>query len=229
MKYIICLILASVFAAYIFYGNYFIDTKDKLFGIFIKDGSNKEQLLLENESLRAKILELESLQSKTVKENGIIYKTAYAHLTYPFSHRNLFTINFGSNDGAERYMGVAAAPGILMGQIMEVYPNISIVKSIFDSNFKTAVRIGDYGVDALFEGGNEPVASMVKKGKEIKVSDAVYSASADFPYGMKIGEIKEILNSNKEGVFNKASVGVNYNLNEIREVFVITNYKAPAK
>lgn len=227
MRYIVASIIFLIIIISLFFGNYFISFKNAVLNLGSDNGEeNKvQQLLLENESLKAKILSLELKNSESIKENSIVYKPAKIYSTYPFNHRDIFAINAGSNDGIEKSMPVAAAPGVLLGQIIEIFPNYSLVRAIFDSEFKTAVRIGLTQADALLEGGNFLTANMIDKDSDIKPGDLVYSVSPEFPYGMKIGNIGKVSEEIEKNLFKKASVETAYNPNELKEVFVITNHK----
>ena len=56
--------------------------------------------------------------------------------------------------------------------------------------------------------------------KPIQVGDIVYSASAGFPYGLKVGEITEIKES-AAGVFREAAIKIPFVVGELRELTII--------
>ncbi|TSC95490.1 MAG: Uncharacterized protein Athens071426_545 [Parcubacteria group bacterium Athens0714_26] len=228
MKYVVELIIILAVVASLFGGGYFIKLKDAAIDFLSlgRASENKsQQLLLENESLKAKILSFQISGGEPFKKSGLDYKPAKIYSTYPFNHHDLFTINLGSDDGISVFMPVAAAIDVLIGQVIEVYPKYSVVRSIFDVNFKTAVKIGASPIDALLAGGNTPMITMISKNSDIKSGDYVYNAGLGFPYGMKIGSVDKILTDNAKDFFKNVSLGTAYNPNVIGEVLVITNYK----
>ncbi len=232
MKYVIGLTIVFIFLGSFFGNKYFFESKNAVLDFFTRDNKEEnriQQLVLENESLKAKILSLEFLRPELVKKDDLVYYSAKVYSTYPFNHRNLFTINLGSKDGVEEMMAVALKPGVLIGQITEVFRDYSVVKSIFDSNFKIAVRIGSSQIDALLEGGNKPVLTMIDKTSGIKTGDSVYTAGLDFPYGMKVGITGEIFEDQKGGFFKKAFLETSYDVGDFKEVFVVTSYNSQPK
>ncbi|MDD5431096.1 MAG: rod shape-determining protein MreC [Candidatus Pacebacteria bacterium] len=228
MKYFVFVFIILIVLFSVFYNDYLVSFKNSFFSIISASnkGDKLNQLITENEGLKAKILELESLRPATVKSGGLNYESAKIYSTYPFNNRSIFLINLGSNDGMEKDMPVAVTPGVLFGQITEVFSDSSLVKTIFDADFKIAVRISPFGTNALLEGGSDPKVTMIKKDAKISALDDVYSAAQGFPYGMRIGEIKDIFEDKKQGIFKTASLGMEYVLNDLGEVFVITNFKS---
>ena len=93
------------------------------------------------------------------------------------------------------------------------------MKTAFDSGFDTPVRIGPLAVDALMKGGLVPQVALIPLNAQINSGDVVYSASPDFPYGLSIGEIKEIKISSDK-LFREATLEFAYDINEIRSVFI---------
>lgn len=228
MKYVVGLIIISAVVVSLFWGSYFIKLKDAALGFLSlgRASENKfQQLLIENESLKAKILSFQVSGGEPFKKSGFEYRPAKIYSTYPFNHHNLFTINLGSDEGIAVFMPVAAATDVLIGQVIEVYSKYSVVRSIFDVDFKTAVKIGTSQVEALLAGGNTPTITMISKNSDIKSGDSVYNASPDFPYGMKIGSIDKISADSAKDFFKNASLGMAYNPNALSEVLVITNHK----
>jgi len=105
-------------------------------------------------------------------------------------------------------------------QVIEVFERYSIARTIFDSNFQVPVRIGDREINGLLKGGDKIKISMIEKDKEIQVGDFVFTASAEFPYGMKLGEISEIEDFSGSA-FKEAFLLPSISINELRNVLVI--------
>ncbi len=143
--------------------------------------------------------------------------------TYPFNYRNLIAINLGSRSSSIKLGDPVTVDGqTLIGQVIEVNPNYSLVKTIFDSEWSLPVRIGDKAVDGLLIGRQEPMITTIDKNQPVAVGDRVFSAGREFPYGMKIGVIKEIYDSSTIA-FIQAKVGLDYNFNQLRELWVLSN------
>lgn len=139
--------------------------------------------------------------------------------TYPFNNRADVVINAGSRQGVKKLTPVTAGEDILFGQIVEVFDNSSIVRTIFTDGWRIPARVGPGEVDALLEGGATPKLTMVAKEKELLEGQSVYSAGQDFPYGLTIGKVKNI-KDDPSGVFKEAEVEAPYNFNDLREVTI---------
>lgn len=143
--------------------------------------------------------------------------------TYPFNYRNLVAINLGSRSSQIEVGDAVTVDGkSLIGQVVEVNPDYSLVKTIFDSEWSLPVRIGSKAADGLLVGRQDPLVTTIEKSQGVEVGDAVYSAGRDFPYGMKIGAIKDIYDS-PTIAFIQAKVGFDYNFNQLRELWVLVD------
>jgi len=207
------LILGIIFL--ILYKNFLLERFSSL------SSSKLTELRLENESLKSQLNFPKEEANLIIR--GLKYKPAVVYSTYPYSNQKLIGINLGLEDGITRLMPVAVEPEILLGQVIEAFPKYSLVRTIFDQEFKIPVRIGWFFIDALLEGGNQPMVTMIKKDQNIASGDAVYSAGIEFPYGMKIGTVGSIAGV-QDVYFKTAEVKLIYNLNDIKKVYVITNY-----
>ncbi|MDP3014855.1 MAG: rod shape-determining protein MreC [bacterium] len=169
----------------------------------------------ENEELKAQIQLSKINSQKSIVNNNFL--TAKVFSTYPFNIKNQITVNAGEKQGIKKLSAAILKENILIGQVNEVFENYSVVKTIFDSNFQLPVRIGKDEINALFQGGAEPKVILIDKEKPLQIGDVVYSASSEFPYGLKIGEISEIKETSA-GVFKEAILKMPFNVNELREV-----------
>lgn len=215
-RYFIILIVILL-AGTIYFTAFFIK-KERSFGENLR-------LKQENEELRAQAQKLEigkdppgsclrqQWKLEIPQENFLAVKV---FSTYPFNIKNQIIVNAGEKQGIKK-LSAAVLENILVGQVIEVFENYSVVKTIFDSNFQLPVRIGKDEINALFQGGAEPKAVLIDKEKPIQAGDVVYSASSEFPYGLKIGEISEIKETSA-GVFKEAVLKMPFNVNELREV-----------
>lgn len=177
------------------------------------------RLRIENEKLKSQISQMESAAVKTALggRNGLLAKI---YSTYPFNTQNKIILDAGKEAGVEKSSAVTVGGNILLGQITDVFNDYSIAVTIFDSDFKLPVGIGEENVPALFVGGLEPKLTLIIKDKTVKAGEEIYSTGKDFPYGMKIGEVKDV-KFEATSAFQEAGIKLSYNFNELREVFVI--------
>lgn len=181
------------------------------------------RLKTENENLRTQIqksqLPLVNCLSATTNGSSSVI-TAEVFSTYPFNIKNQITVNAGEKQGVKKMMTATVDENILLGQVVNVFINYSVIQTIFDPNFQLSVRIGDKQIDGFLQGGNAPKVTLIEKNKQIQTGDIVYSASQEFAYGLKIGEISEI-NETSAGVFKEATLKMPFNVNELREIQIM--------
>ncbi|MEE8131543.1 MAG: rod shape-determining protein MreC, partial [Candidatus Paceibacterota bacterium] len=182
----------------------------------------------ENLLLKQKVEDLEA-QIQRNQELGIMnqeldnkYLLAKVFSTYPFNVNNTLTLNVGKKHGVKEGVVVTVGKNILLGQIIEVFENKSIVRTVFDPQWQLPVRISQDEIDALLTAGIEPKITLFEKDMPIQVGDAVYSAGSDFPYGLKIGEIIKVKQTNSN-LFKEARLKMPYNINDLREVYIVIN------
>lgn len=185
-----------------------------------KQRSFDENLRLnqENENLRAQIQKLTTNDKQPMSNSN--YLTAEVFSNYPFNTKNQITIDVGEKQGIQKNMAVILGDNILVGKIINVFGNSSLVQTVFDPNWQLPVRIGQQETDGLFQGGNEPKVVLIEKEKPVQINDAVYSAGQDFPYGLKVADIAQI-EETPAGVFKEAVLKMPFNVNELREVNVL--------
>lgn len=212
---IFILVLALILL--VFAGKYFLNFKSSV-------GKLSEEnlaLRLENESLKTQLFW--QAKKEPVWLGGWQYLSAIVHSTYPFNNQRLISVNLGSENGVKLKMPVAAEPGILLGQVVEVFPKYSWVRTIFDPDFKASVRLGWSATDALLEGGNQPMVALIPKNQPAVSGDIIFAGGREFPYGMKFGNLGLVIESQEE-FFKKAPLELAYNMNDIKKVYVVFNY-----
>ncbi|MBI5079431.1 rod shape-determining protein MreC [Candidatus Wolfebacteria bacterium] len=186
-------------------------------GFFIKkDRDFRENLLLkrENENLRGEL----QLAAAGVKETGQKnYLPAKVFSTYPFNFKNKITVNVGEKNGVKKSAVVVFGENILVGQIADVSRDFSVARTIFDPGWQLPVRIGKEEINGLLQGGNEPKIVLIENDKLLETGLVVYSAGEGIPYGLKVGEIKEI-SKDAMGVFKEAFLKMPFNVGDLREV-----------
>ena len=192
---------------------------------FLKNESYKKNidLRLENESLKAQLLELQlNLNKRPLDDDGHKYLNVKVYSTYPFNDKNIFTIAAGAKDGIEKGMTVLAAKNIIFGKIIKVFNHYSEVETILSPNWQSTVRVGEENFDGLLIGGPLPKVTMIVDSKNVISGQKIYNTYKDFPYGFKIGEVKMVENNN--GVFKEVTVSLPYDLNQLLEVIVLTSF-----
>jgi len=192
-----------------------------LTNFFIKKERSFDEILRlkqENEELHVQIQKLSTVNCQISNVNG--YLTAKVFSTYPFNVKNQITINAGEKQGIKKMMVAVLEKDILVGQVTEVFENYSVVRTIFDPDLQLPVRIGKEEINGLFKAGNEPKVILIEKEKQIQINDVVYSASQEFIYGLKIGEVAEIKET-VAGVFKEAVLKMPFNVGELREVKIL--------
>jgi len=184
-----------------------------------------KKLILENESLKAAAMQLQEIKKQTPSNSDSLL-SVFVYSRYPFNFKNELLINAGLNQ--DMTVGQAAvitssstlSNPVLVGKIQQVFENVSVVQTIFDSRFQLAVRIGKSGVNALLKGGNEPRLTLIPKDAKTSEGDIAYSASPDFPYGLPVGIIRRLRLSTDQ-LFQEADIGTAYNPNELDSVSII--------
>ncbi|HUY69500.1 MAG TPA: rod shape-determining protein MreC [Candidatus Tyrphobacter sp.] len=141
------------------------------------------ELKQENENLKAALLNQELASSSTVK----------VYSSYPFNNEKFISLAAGKNQRVGVGDTVTLGSDVLVGKVVEVSSDESVVRTVFDSDWQTAVRIGKSQTDGLFQGGLELKVSLIPKAAKISAGDLVLSAGADLPYGMEIGRIVSIV------------------------------------
>lgn len=169
----------------------------------------------------ASLIQLEALdEPQLVSQNNREALVAKVYSTYPFNHRNLLTVNAGAADAVVAGMPVTIDGNFLLGQVIEVSENESVVRTIFDKDFTLSVKAGIAGVDALLVGGSQPALKLIEKNSEVSQSDLVYSAGRDFPYGLKIGKVGQLEDAVADA-FKVALLELPYQANYIEEVAIL--------
>ncbi len=185
-----------------FFGNFLTATKNRLAAVVSLTPFEKPQ---------------------TITQNGRQVIIAKIYSTFPFNYRNLITLNAGSMSGIGLGTPVTVDGNILLGKVIEAAGDYSVVQTIFDKNFSLPVRVGSHQIEALLIGAQEPRLTLIDKAAAVKENDVVYSASADFPYGMKIGNIAEI-NDPADSSFKEASLRLDYQFNSLKDAALLSDW-----
>lgn len=213
MKSYIVAALIIILAVVVFSTGFFIN-KERAF-------DENLQLKQENENLKAEIQKSRQVLGASYQPSASDYLTGKVFSTYPFNIKNQLTINIGEEQGVKKMAPATFGENILLGQVIGISENYSVVRTIFDSNWQLPVRIGDKEINGLLQGGNEPKITFIEKDKPVNVGDVVYSAKQGFPYAVKIGEIAELKES-APGVFKEALLKIPFSVSDLREIKILT-------
>lgn len=197
--------------------NFFFGLKLKTyFASRANSTAERDRLRAENESLKTQIALLAQFQKYLNQTSGAI--PAFVYSRYPFNLKNEILTSAGDAQGVQ--MGdTVLFRGLLLGKVKEVHKSSSVVQTIFDPDFQTAVRAGG-GVDALLKGGDEPQLTLIPKNADLKQNDTVYSAAPGILYGVPVGQVFTYSPQLGEA-FGQASLDLGYSLSDIKAVEIV--------
>ena len=164
------------------------------------------------QNITAENVSVFQISARPYAEKDMLVADVYSR--YPFNFKNELLADAGTKDGVKNG-GAAIFEGMLVGKIIEVKDETAIIQTVFDPGFSLPVRIGKSKTDALLVGGVEPKLTMIPKNADITPGDLVYSASADFEYGLLLGTAGTPAISGTN-VFSEAPLILGYNPSDIR-------------
>ena len=175
-------------------------------------------LAAENEVLKAELAELQGVaaQMPATATDGI---RAMVYSRYPFNFKNELLVNAGSDQGVAQGKAVLFQ-GVVIGSVAEVFPDSSLVETVFDNEFKMPVRIGSGGYDALLTGGAYPQATSIEKTAQVAAGDVVYTATPGMPYGLPVALVAST-GTSPDDLFMAASLSFAYDVNTIQAVLIV--------
>ncbi|MDP3953474.1 MAG: rod shape-determining protein MreC [bacterium] len=169
-----------------------------------------ESLERENTDLRAQLFRQDLLPTGS----AVVYSS------YPFNSKSELIIGQGVQDGVAVGDTILSGNSVLVGRVREVSEDKSVVTTIFDPGFETAVRIGDQEIDALMRGGNELLLDLIPTDAEVEAGQSVVTAGSELPYGLHIGIVKEVKEAGGS-VFKKALVEPGFEVKALRNVNIL--------
>lgn len=178
------------------------------------------ELRLENEGLRRELADLQNRLKIPVSS----FIRAAVFSRYPFNNEQNIIINIGARNGIRVGAPVLANENCLLGKIVNVKADASEVQTIFSPEWRSAVRIGKNGPEAVLNGGQPPLIDFIPSGDEIKLNEEVFSASPDLPLNLYLGRLGEII-IQPQNSFHQAKLQIDYDFNQIREVLLNTDYE----
>ena len=216
---------AAALGFFILGGNW-VSGLERSAGLRFSAGDTVQNLRAENTALRVELEKLLGLKRQVSRfEPNMVAAAVYS--SYPFSSKDALVIAVGESGGVKPKMGVTAN-GLLVGKVVQVSKDASLVQTVFDRNFEMPVRLGEGRFDALLKGGASPVVSLIPREAEFKAGTGVYSAGAELPFGIPLGELGEIEGSSGEA-WEAAPLRVSYDIYGLKFVSIIVNHDAVSK
>jgi rod shape-determining protein MreC len=183
-----------------------------------------KELVAENLQLRQELIEVQT-QLRSYKYR-IPYQKNYLHLPDSLlskekfhyipsqviqndisSSYNYLIINSGSNHNVKRGMGVFSSSGVV-GMVVRVGPNFSIVMSLLNKNARLYVKIAEKNIPCIYEwSGDDPLRGnilFIPLHFQVSTGDVVVTNSNGtiFPEGFKVGTIETIDNKKQDGFYD---------------------------
>ena len=207
-----------------------------------------EALNAENESLKAKIAQMEDVarQADSVSREN---QRLRALLDLKTSHEdyelvdayiigwsstdwsNTFTINRGTNSGIEEGLVAITANGEVVGLVVEAGPNYAIVKTVLDSTLEISATIATSGYNGMVSGGyidgHEKLLKMdyLPSSAIIRNHDQVVtSGSTVYPRGLIMGYVVDA-GFEETGVAKFALLDPAAEISSLEQVFILTSYE----
>jgi rod shape-determining protein MreC len=192
-----------------------------------------EELRLEVERLRARLLEMEEKGRENERLTGLLSLTPLP------SHRAVaarvigedtslesfgFWINLGSKDGVRVRLPVVAENGVV-GSVARVFPGSSLVVAVFDPSHDVDGTILRSRAKFIVEGRGPRLTGRLKyldRSEDVRVGDEVLTSGLDgvFPKGLRIGTIIEV-NRPRMGVLQDAELRPEVDFGKLEELQVL--------
>jgi cell shape-determining protein MreC len=128
-------------------------------------------------------------------------------------------VNAGSENGVTNGDAVVFQ-GMLIGRVMTVFGEQSLVQTIFDNDIRMPVRIGSGGVNGLLQGGSYPIVGSIASNAPIDPNAIVYSAAPGIPYAIPIAQVVATSTS-PDSLFQQATLDFPYDVNNIETVLIV--------
>ncbi len=197
--------------------------------------SVNEELVKENTMLRRRIEGLTSRPMDGFTEirdtiSGINYTYLNARVISNSvnKQKNFITLDRGSKHGVEVGMGVASPSGVV-GVVVGVSPNFSIVMSLLNTDFKLSASIArnDYFGSLAWDGINYRYARLSEIPHHVTINegDTIVTSgySAIFPAGLMAGTLTG--DQSRGGDFISLKVMLSVDFKRLTDVYVIGNLK----
>lgn len=197
--------------------------------------NQNESLSEENLLLKSKIAKLKDIENENIvlrKEINLAPRDQYILKAARIigkdlsSQEEVFLIDKGKEDGIVVDMAVIVGEGVLVGKVTQSMSKNAWFKTIKSNDFKINAEVVSSNLSgiALGQFGTSIALDLVQQGVEIKKGDEVITSGAggNFPRGLLIGYVNDIF-SNKEDLFQKASLSSPVNELNLRIIWLVTN------
>ena len=191
-----------------------------------EDALLADALRKENERLR------QLLQLQTELE---VYELVDAYIiarSSPAEWVSTLTINRGSSAGIEVGMCAITENGEVVGLVCEVGPNYAVIKTVLDSSLQISATISESGyagmVSGAYSSGHNDLLRMdyLPSAAVIRNNDKVVtSGSTVYPRNLILGHVVDA-GFEDSGVAKYAILRPAAKINELEQVFIITDYEA---
>jgi cell shape-determining protein MreC len=141
---------------------------------------------------------------------------------YPFNDYGSIVLASGEKNGLKVGMPVLVSSTTILGVITKVNQNTALVMTIFNSQWKSSIFLGEQKINGLLEGGINPEINYVDKNASTSPNLVVYNADSRFPLNLIFGQTGQFETKN---IWQKAPLNFFYDLASLREVFVLLNFQ----
>lgn len=191
-----------------------------------EDALEADALRRENERLKALAGLLAENEDYKVVDAYIIARSAASEWV------STLTINRGSNAGITAGMCAITENGEVVGIIIEVGPNYSVIRTVLDSALGISATLSESGYDGIVSGGyssgHKDLMRMdyLASAAVIRNNDLVVtSGSTVYPRNLILGHVVDA-GFEDSGAAKYAYVRPAANIAELEQVFIITAYEA---
>lgn len=195
--------------------------------------SVNEELVKENTLLRRRLEGLTAMPAEgfsgvhdTISGVNYTYLNARVISNSVNKQKNFITLDRGSKHGVHVGMGVASPSGVV-GVVVGVSPNYSVVMSLLNTDFRLSASIArnDYFGSLAWDGINYRYAKLSEIPHHVTVSegDTIVTSgySAIFPAGLMAGTLTG--DQNRGGDFISLKVMLSVDFKKLTDVYVIGN------
>jgi len=145
--------------------------------------------------------------------------------------RNYITLNRGRKDSVLNGMPVRTDAG-LVGTVIGVSENYSIVELIYNRNVKVSARVIRTGIDgiAVWDDTKNFVLNNIPESFDITQGDYVVTSeySNKYPPGIPFGEI-DVVEENPSSLFKTITIKPFANINTLEQVFIVKYQPDPER
>ena len=208
---------------------------------------NYEALKAENETLKSELAQIkdDAREAAAVKRENdrlrdllalkkenpdYVLVDSYIIARSPVDWNESFTVNRGSNSGIEVGMCAITANGEVVGLVMEVGPNYSIIKSVLDSTLEISATIASSGESGMVKGAytNDQLGylrmDLLPSSAVIRNNDQVVtSGSTVYPRNLILGYVVDA-GFIDTGVAKFALLRPAADIDSLEQVFILTDF-----